>query len=217
MFRSGGFFQAVAGPYELLTRHRVWEEHCARMAGELPPGARRVVDLGCGPGNSTAHLRRAVGEGAIGADPARAMLARARRREPGLALVCADATHLPVRGGALDGVTLHSVLYLLPDRRAALREIARALRPGGRAVLLEPRAGFAVTARGILRALPHPHWALTALAWRTMSRAYGRFDEAGLRGLLEQAGLRVRKIEPALEGLGLLAVAERPDGPGSRP
>jgi hypothetical protein len=62
---------------------------------------------------------------------------------------------------------------------------------------------------GLARALPRPLWALTALAWRTLSRAYGRFSEASLRALLEEAGLRVLKIEPALGGLGLLAVAER--------
>lgn len=210
MLHSGSFFHAVARPYELLTRHRVWEEHCARMARELPAGALRVLDLGCGPGNSTAHLRAAIGPGAIGVDPARAMLARARRRGPDLSLVCADAAHLPVRDGSLDAVTLHSVLYLLPDRRAALVEVARALRPGGRAALLEPRAGFRATALGFLRALPDPQWALIALGWRTVSRAYGRFDEASLAALLAEAGLRVLKLEPALGGLGLLAVAERP-------
>lgn len=217
MLHSGPFFHAVARPYELLTRHRVWEEHCAQMARELPPAARRVVDLGCGPGNSTAHLRSAIGAGAIGIDPARAMLARARRRGPDLSLVCADAAHLPVRDGSLDGVTLHSVLYLLPDRRAVLSQVARALRPGGRAALLEPRAGFRTTALGILRALPDPQWALIALGWRTVSRAYGRFDEASLGALLEQAGLRVLKLEPALGGLALLAVAERPQAPAEEP
>ena len=36
MFRSSSFFHAVALPYELLTRHPVWEDHCARMVRELP-------------------------------------------------------------------------------------------------------------------------------------------------------------------------------------
>ena len=211
MIRSGLFFQAVALPYELLTRHPIWEEHCAQMARELPEGARRVLDLGCGPGNSTTHLRSAVGSGAVGADYAMAMLTRARRRDPQLSLLCADGGNLPVGDGALDGITFHSVLYLLPDRRAALREVARALRPGGRAVLLEPRAGTWATLRALARALTKPHWALTALGWRIMSRAYGRFTPAQLRAMLEEAGLRVLKIEDALGGLGLLAVAERPE------
>src|SRR4051812_21249940 len=80
MFRSESLFDAVALPYELIPRTAVWERHCARMAAELPAGARLVVDLGCGPGNSTAHLRASIGPGAIGLDPAAAMLRRARRR-----------------------------------------------------------------------------------------------------------------------------------------
>lgn len=210
MLRSGLIFKAVALPYELLTRTRVWEDHCAEMARELPGAARSVLDLGCGPGNSTTHLRLAVGPGAAGADIALPMLARARRRDPGLSLLCADGAHLPVRGASLDAVTFHSVLYLLPDRGAALREVARILRPGGRAVLLEPRAGTRATLVGLARALPTPQWFLTALGWRTMSRAYGRFTAEDLGQRLTSAGLRVLKMEEALGGLGLLAVAERP-------
>jgi ubiquinone/menaquinone biosynthesis C-methylase UbiE len=209
---SGRLFQLTALPYDLLARASVWEDHCARMAHELPPGARRVLDLGCGPGNSTAHLRDAVGPGAIGMDTARAMLRRAHRRSPSLSLACADAGRLPVRTGSLDAVTFHSVLYLLPDRKAALAEVLRALRPGGRAVLLEPRGGAAATLQGLFNALPSPHWALTVLAWRLASRAYGRFTDESLRALLETSGLRVLKVEVALGGLAFLAVAERPGG-----
>jgi ubiquinone/menaquinone biosynthesis C-methylase UbiE len=210
MLRSGLLFQAVALPYELITQHAVWERHCAQMATELPAGARQVLDLGCGPGNSTTHLRDAVGPGAIGADYAMAMLRRARRRDPRLALTCTDAAALPIRSGSLDAVTFHSVLYLLPDQRAALREVARSLRPGGRAVLLEPRQGAGATAKGLLRALPSLRWAFCAAVWRTVSAAYGQFTPERLRERLEEAGLRVIKLEEALGGLALLAVAERP-------
>jgi SAM-dependent methyltransferase len=212
MLRSGLIFKAVALPYELLTRTRVWEDHCAQMVRELPPSARRVLDLGCGPGNSTAHLAQAVGPGATGADVAMPMLARARRRDPGLPLLCADGARLPIRTSSLDAVTFHSVLYLIPDHGAALREVARVLRPGGRAVLLEPHAGARATVVGLARALPTPRWFVTALGWRTMSGAYGRFTAEGLRLRLTEAGLRVLKMEEALGGLGLLAVAERPTG-----
>ncbi|MFL5310562.1 MAG: methyltransferase domain-containing protein, partial [Myxococcales bacterium] len=110
----------------------------------------------------------------------------------------------------VDAVTFHSVLYLLPDRAAALREAARVLRPGGRAILLEPRGGTRATARGLVRALARPGWAMTALLWRAMSGFYGRFTADELRVLLEAAGLRVLKMDEALDGLGLFGVAERP-------
>jgi len=209
MLRSERFFHAVALPYDLVTRHPVWERDCARMASELPPRCRRALDLGCGPGNSATHLRDAV-PAVIGLDHAPAMLRRARGRDPRLLLVRGDARALPLRDGSLDAVTFHSVLYLLPDRAAALRETARVLRPGGRAVLLEPQDGARAAGKGLLRALPRPGWAIAALLWRTMSGFYGRFSAGQLRLLLEAAGLRVLKLDEALGGLGLLAVAERP-------
>jgi ubiquinone/menaquinone biosynthesis C-methylase UbiE len=208
MFRSGALFDAVALPYELLTRHPVWERHCAQMATERPAGARLVLDLGCGPGNSTVHLRDAAGAGAFGGDFSMAMLRRARRR--GLSVVCLDAGALPLRDGSIDAVTFHSVLYLLPDQRRALAEVRRVLRPGGRAVLLEPQAGHRNTFLGLARALRTPLWAGVASLWRTMSGLYGRFSKHHLRSALEEADLRVLKVDDALGGLGLLAVAERP-------
>ena len=206
MVRSSLLFGAVALPYEMLTRHPVWEQHCARMARELPAGARLILDVGCGPGNSTRQLPA----GAIGGDFALSMLRRARRRAPGMPLVCLDAGALPVRPGSLDAVTLHSVLYLLPDPRAALREVTRVLRPGGRAVLLEPQAGRRATVFGLVRALPSPRWAVTAAFWRAMSGLYGRSTPESLSRALESAGLRVLRVDETLGGLGLLAVAERP-------
>ncbi len=206
MLRSASVFRAVALPYELLTRHPVWERQCARMALELPAGARHILDVGCGPGNSTVHLPA----GAVGGDPALSMLRRARRRAPALPVVALDAGALPMRTGSLDAVTFHSVLYLLPDQAAALSETARALRPGGRAILMEPQRGRRATLLGLLRALPRPRWAITAALWRTMSSLYGRPSMDSLGEALQHAGLRVVRIEETLGGLGLLAVAEKP-------
>jgi ubiquinone/menaquinone biosynthesis C-methylase UbiE len=206
MLRSSAVFQAVALPYEMLTRHPIWERNCARMARELPAGARLIVDLGCGPGSSIRQLP----PGAIGGDHALSMLRRARRRLPGAPLVCLDAASLPLRTASVDAVTLHSVLYLLPDRAGALREAARVLRPGGRVVLLEPQAGRRATLFGLARALPSPRWLVTAALWRAMSGVYGRSSVESLWTALESAGLRVLRIEETLGGLGLLAVAEKP-------
>src|SRR2546430_17741407 len=102
MLRSSRFFDKVALPYELLTRHPIWERHCARMAEELPAGARLILDVGCGPGNSTRHLPAGAG----GADLALSMLPRAG---PGgaLALVCAGAGGPSGRARSLGAATLH--------------------------------------------------------------------------------------------------------------
>jgi len=206
MLRSSAIFDAFALPYDLLTHHPVWQRHCARMALELPPGARLVLDLGCGPGNSTVQLPI----GTVGADRSLPMLRRARRRKPGIPLVCLQAAALPARSGSLDAVTFHSVLYLLPDQPAALRETARVLRSGGRAILMEPQAGRRATVLGLARALRAPRWAVTAAMWRVMSGLYGRSSAQSLWTALESAGLRVIRIDETLGGLGLLAVAEKP-------
>ncbi|MFL5375755.1 MAG: class I SAM-dependent methyltransferase [Myxococcales bacterium] len=210
MLSSARLFQAVALPYQLVTRHRVWERHCAQMATELPTGARLVVDLGCGPGNSSKHLRDAVNGTVIGIDPAQSMLLLARRRDPRLALLRADGGALPLRDGVADAVAMHSVLYLMPDRAAALREVARVLRPGGRALLLEPQhKGVKATLGGLLASLETPAWTLVASLWRTMSSLYGALSAVELSRALEEAGLRVLRVEDAFGGLGMLAVAER--------
>jgi len=206
MLRSSAIFDALALPYDLLTHHPVWQRHCARTALELPPGARLVLDLGCGPGNSTVQLP----SGTVGGDCSLPMLRRAQRRKPGMPLVCLQAAALPVRSGSLDAVTFHSVLYLLPDQPAALRETARVLRPGGRAILTEPQAGRRATVFGLARALRAPRWAVTAALWRVMSGLYGRPSAQSLWTALESAGLRVIRIDETLGGLGLLAVAEKP-------
>jgi ubiquinone/menaquinone biosynthesis C-methylase UbiE len=215
MLRSDVFFHAVALPYELVTRHPVWEHDCARMARELPARCNLVADVGCGPGNSATHTRDAVCS-VVAIDAASAMLHRARRRDPRLVLLRADAGRLPLRDGTVDAVTFHSVLYLLPDRAAVLRETARVLRPGGRVVLLEPRDADAATRKGLRAALGRPAWAVAALLWRTVSWWYGRLAPDELRGLVESAGLRLLKLDEALGGLGMLAVAERVHGePGA--
>ena len=84
------------------------------------------------------------------------------------------------------------------------------LRPGGRAVLLEPQAGPRATLFGLARALPSPRWAVTAALWRAMSKVYGRSSAESLWTALESAGLRMLRIEETLGGLGLLAIAEKP-------
>src|SRR5438132_12708763 len=103
MLRSSVLFQAVALPYEMLTRHPVWERDCARMALELPAGARRLIHLGCGLGSSTRQLP----PGAIGGDHALSMLRRAQKRAPEVPLVCLDAGSPPLRTGPPDPVAPH--------------------------------------------------------------------------------------------------------------
>jgi arsenite methyltransferase len=121
----------------------------------IPPGGT-ALDVGSGPGNVTASLARAAGpEGlALGVDIAEPMLARAVRAESGpqVGFIRADAQRLPLRDDTVDVITSLAVLQLIPDPAAALAEMARVLRPGGRLALMIPTVGS--TAR-IWRILPN--------------------------------------------------------------
>ena len=114
-----------------------------------------VLDVGCGPASITASLARAAGPDglALGVDRSGAMLARAVRAETGpqIGFVRADAQRLPLRDATVDAVVSMAMLQLIPDPAAALAEMARVLRPGGRLALLVPTAGRAAR---ILRRMP---------------------------------------------------------------
>lgn len=201
-------FGPAAPVYSFLTAHEAWRASC-RALGALVPGPR-VLDLGVGPGTSALETPPGRVQAHLGLDRSVDMLRRAARaarsRGARLALLGGDALALPIRDGALDGITGHSLLYLLPDPAAALAEVRRVLRPGGRAAFLEPRAG-----RPSLRAAFRggARCAASLLLWRGMSRLHGRFDEAELVALLEGAGLRRARAWPALHGHGVMATAER--------
>jgi len=94
-----------------------------------------VADLGCGPGHVAAYLR-GRGLPVVGLDLSPAMGAVAGR-DAGLPAVAGDLAALPIRSAALAGaVCLYTVIHLDRERRqAAYRELARVLRPGGRALV----------------------------------------------------------------------------------
>jgi ubiquinone/menaquinone biosynthesis C-methylase UbiE len=127
------------------------------------PGARLLV-AGCGTGNLEARALRRVAELQVDAiDFSETMLARARGKCAGYPLARHQqgdlCTTLPFPTGTFDVAVMCNVLYALPDRPAALREISRVVRPGGRFILCDrppasdprkvTRAHFAM-----LRALP---------------------------------------------------------------
>ena len=210
-------FEAGAGVYRWFTAQSAWRRSCAGLASRLPPAdGIRIVDLGCGPGNSTAGLALERPDARlVGLDVARRMLRYARRdgsRSPWgdrVAWVQADAARLPLRSASVDAVTGHSFLYLVADREAVLAETLRVLRPGGRLVLMEPSARPA-TIRSVLD-VSHDLRHLIAIGlWRPFSRLHGRHDAASLAATLERSGFVRCQVEETLGGLGLLASGERP-------
>jgi SAM-dependent methyltransferase len=86
----------------------------------------RVLDAGCGNG---VYLRALVGRAmrAAGCDLSMGMLRQATHP----AVLCADVAALPVHDGAFDVVPAVHMLYHVPGREAAVRELRRVLAPGG--------------------------------------------------------------------------------------
>jgi ubiquinone/menaquinone biosynthesis C-methylase UbiE len=185
----------------------------------LPEG--RILDLGAGPGTSAVEMARAApGRRFVAVDRAAAMLPRARRRAAAagvaLPLLRADALALPFRAGCFDGAAGHSVLYLLPDARAALAELRRVVRPGGRVAFLEPREGAADGKGAFGDGL---RFGAAMRLWRVMSALHGRFTETSLAALLGAAGFVRVSARPALRGFGVVATGEAPGltAPGAGP
>ncbi len=106
--------------------------NASRLAAVAGRG-RVLVDVGGGTGRVA---RRLSGfDRVVVADVERGMLVRARAR--GLAVVVADARHLPFRPGSADAVVAVDALHHFPDQERAITEAAGLLGPGGRLVIEE--------------------------------------------------------------------------------
>ena len=113
------------------------------LAASLPPPAA-VLDVGCGTGRllRAAALRWPAAR-LLGVDPAEGMMEIARRLTPDAEIQRGLAESLPLPDASVDLVVSTMSFHHWGDQAAALREIARVLRPGGHFILVDiapPRA-----------------------------------------------------------------------------
>lgn len=138
-------FDRIVRRYDLMNRLMslgrdvAWRRLAAREA--LAGGARQVLDVATGTADLALELARQGAPRVVGADFSRGMLELAadkiRGRGASIRLLQADAMALPFPDGAFDACTVAFGLRNMPDYEAAVVEMARVLRPGGRLVVLE--------------------------------------------------------------------------------
>ena len=148
-------YSLVAGIYDLRVGTFLrWRKPA--LDALQPNAGDTVLDLACGTGLNFSHIIERVGPKGriVGTDITRPMLKRARRRADrnhwgNVTLVEGDATSLPLASGSCDAVLCSYAMAIIPDYRTAISEAVRVLKAGGRLVLLEPKRGSALWARGL--------------------------------------------------------------------
>lgn len=139
--RSGAeaFFADAAGHWAALRSELYGDAYPMDAVIALLPSRWTVADLGCGTGELAARLAGAVAQ-VIGVDQSADMLGGARAITEGrdnVELVQGDLCALPLPDRCCDAALMQLVLGYLPSPAEALAEMARILRPGGKAVLVD--------------------------------------------------------------------------------
>ena len=132
---TGQVTRSAADVYEEFFVPALFQEWTVRMAdaARLTP-SQRVLDVACGTGALTCEAaRRVKPDGSVtGLDRNEGMLAVARRKAPDIEWRQGLAESLPFANATFDAVVSQFGLMFFEDRVAALREMWRVMRPGGR-------------------------------------------------------------------------------------
>jgi len=170
-------------------------------AAALRPG-ERVLDVGCGTGIVARLAREKIAEARLaGLDPEPGMLDVARRVAGGLGIEWhqASAESMPLEDAAFDVVLSQMALQFVPDRPAALREMARVLAAGGRLVfsVVGPRpAAFGVLAEALATHIG-PDSA------RFVNGVFSLYEDRELEDLVAGAGLTAVEVGSTIKTLRL--------------
>ncbi|MGQ9866177.1 MAG: bifunctional demethylmenaquinone methyltransferase/2-methoxy-6-polyprenyl-1,4-benzoquinol methylase UbiE [Pseudanabaenaceae cyanobacterium] len=144
-----GLFDRIAPVYDELNDrlsfglHRVWKKMAIAWVNPHPQG--QYLDLCCGSGDVALGLVRAGAGAVVGVDFSAALLAIAARRaqqllpkeRSRLRWCRADVLTVPFADGSVDGITLAYGLRNVVDRPRCLAEMARLLKPGAIAAVLD--------------------------------------------------------------------------------
>lgn len=199
------FFAGAAGQWDRMRDQLYGTAFTAAALVALLPGEWVVADLGCGTGALAAavapYVRRVVG-----VDQSAAMLKAARRRTEAMGNVelrQGALESLPLRDASCDAALLLLALSYVSEPPLVIAEMARVLRPGGRAVIVD-----------LLR---HDREDFR----RSMGQRFPGFETESVEAMLVEAGLReptslALAPEPGANGPALfLSSARRAGAPSS--
>ncbi|HJK94412.1 MAG TPA: bifunctional demethylmenaquinone methyltransferase/2-methoxy-6-polyprenyl-1,4-benzoquinol methylase UbiE [Polyangiaceae bacterium LLY-WYZ-15_(1-7)] len=223
---SGAMFDGIAHRYDFLNRvlsmgiDHSWRRKTVRALGE----ADRVLDLATGTADLAIAVAKTRREAeVVGLDPSANMLAvgdqKLERRglDGRVRLEVGDAQALPYEDDAFDGCCMAFGIRNVPDRAAALREMARVVRPGGRVAILElnePRRGLlSGLARFWIRKVVPRLGALLSGSreYRYLQESIAAFPPPEeFAALMESCGLEMREVQRLTFGVCCLYVAEVP-------
>jgi SAM-dependent methyltransferase len=182
-------------------QHTVWSGYAARAweTAGFGPG-QRLLDVGCGPGYAALDLARLVGPAGHvhGVDLSERFIGALRREVEarGVRNVTAEVADVAAGGvpaESFDGAYARWVLCFVPDPEAVVRQVARALRPGG-AFVVQDYSHY-----GAVQVAPeHPSlqriFPAIVRAWR--ERGGDPNVGAALPAMMERCGLRVAHLRP---------------------
>jgi demethylmenaquinone methyltransferase / 2-methoxy-6-polyprenyl-1,4-benzoquinol methylase len=218
-------FSTIADRYDLITallsygQDARWKRRLVAEASVAP--GDRALDLACGTGD-IAFALAARGARTVGLDLTLRMLELAKakpapRPTDAVPFLQGDMTRLPFAAAAFDLVTTGYGLRNVPDLRAAVDEIARVLKPGGRLLSLDfnrPRSGIVRTA--YLTYLTLVGSALGLIlhgdpdTYRYIAASLARYPgDKAVAELLRTSGFTNVRIVPLLGGLMSLHLANR--------
>lgn len=226
---SGEMFDAIAERYDFLNRvlsmgidHGWRRKTVDALVGTDGVAPRRVLDLATGTADLALAVAARFPEATVtGSDPSRNMLAigekKVAKAAARVALEVGDAQRLPYADDSFDACCMSFGIRNVPDRDAALVEMARVVRPGGRVAILElsePRRGvMAFLARiWIRKVVPRIGAFLSgSREYRYLQESIAAFPAPDdFAAQMERAGLRTVATRPLTFGVCCLYVAEVP-------
>lgn len=178
---SGAMFDAIADRYDLLNRlisfgtDRGWRRQTATSLGD----PQRILDLATGTGDLALEVAGRFPQATVtGLDPSGKMLTVARRKTEQRNLAAriqyveGDAQALPFGDHSFDSISMAFGIRNVPDRAAALREMARVTVPGGRIAILELTEPTGALVGAFARL--HVHWVVPKLG--ALLSGKGQYD-----------------------------------------